>query len=162
MQKIRALPLGIDSGLMWAQEYVYRPGMNTQLHFMTEGFEPASCVITTSRKTYHIGCSLGYGKMRMDLFTMITVDYYSKFWEADALPDTGSKSVFGKLKAHREMTFWAQYSPTMDPNLPWRNSRNLHENGSLTTTSPPQHIQSNGKVESAVKAAKSVTQGCFF
>ena len=31
---------------------------------------------------------------------LVTVDYYSNFWEVDYLADTGAQTIIGKLKAH--------------------------------------------------------------
>jgi hypothetical protein len=45
-------------------------------------------------------------KLGTDLFSLddkdylVTVDYYSNFWEIDKLCDTRSKTVISKLKAH--------------------------------------------------------------
>ena len=45
-------------------------------------------------------------KVGTDLFEfknknyLITVDYYSSFWEVDKLPDTKAKTVILKLKSH--------------------------------------------------------------
>lgn len=55
-----------------------------------------------------------------------------------------------------DRAFQTLYSQTTDTNLPQKNTRNLHINGCLTITPPSQGIQSNGKVESALKTAKKL------
>ena len=89
---------------------------------------------------------------------MVTVDYYSGYWEIDYLPITSSKAVISKLKGHS-----ARYgvpSVIMSDNGPqfsaaefksfvgeWRMNRRA---------SSPGYPRSNGKAEAAVKAAKNM------
>ena len=89
---------------------------------------------------------------------MVTVCFYSNFWELDRLYGTSVKSVINKLKAH-----FARYG------IP---EEFVSDNGSQftsscfekfaskwdikLTTSSPYHSQSNGKAESAVMAAKTM------
>jgi hypothetical protein len=103
-----------------------------------------------------------------DLFTwdgkdyLITVDYYSNYWEVDLLPDTSSNTVITKLKAQ-----FARYgSPTqlVSDNGPQYTSETFRK---FTTNwdfehvcSSPGHSQSNGKAESSVKTAKKILTKC--
>lgn len=103
-----------------------------------------------------------WAKVGTDLFSfhnkdyLLTVDYYSNFWEMDFLPDTKSITVIRKLKSH----FARQGIPDLviSDNGPQYASREF-ERFSQTwgfehRTSSPGYPQSNGKAESAVKTAK--------
>ena len=85
------------------------------------------------------------------------VDYYSDFFELDHLQDKTAKEVIAKLKSH----FARHGIPervVSDNGPPY----NFHEFAAFSKaygfehiTSSPGYPQSNGKAESAVKAAKS-------
>lgn len=87
---------------------------------------------------------------------MITVDYYSNFWEVDYLPDTKSNTVIRKLKAH----FARQGIPDVliSDNGPQYTSQEFRQFSRRWEfehrMSSHGYSQSNGKVESAVKTAK--------
>ena len=99
-----------------------------------------------------------------DLFTfdqksyLITVDFYSDFWELDALTDTSSETIVARTKTH-----FARYGipdKVITDNGPQFRSQ-LYEDFANKwefhhTTSSPYHSQSNGKTESAVKIAKKL------
>ena len=95
-----------------------------------------------------------------DLFTvnrenyLITVDYFSDYWELDQLPDTLSSTVIDKTKHH-----FAQYGipeTVISDNGPQFHSHEytvFSKNWDFVhITSFPYHSQSNGKAESAVKS----------
>ena len=89
---------------------------------------------------------------------LITVDYYSDFWEIDVLPNTTSETVIKCTKAH-----FARYGmpdTVITDNGPQFRSQE-YESFAVTwefnhTTMSPYHSQGNGKVESAVKIAKKL------
>ena len=102
-----------------------------------------------------------WAKIGVDLFSLnnrdylITVDYYSNFWEVDNLSSTESISVIRKLKAH-----FARYGipdVVMSDNGPQFSSERFAKFAETWEfqhdTSSPGHSQSNGKAESAVKTA---------
>lgn len=105
-----------------------------------------------------------WAKVGTDLFSfhgkdyLITVDYYSNFWEVDYLPDTTSVTVIRKLKAH----FARQGIPdiVVSDNGPQYTSQEFKRFSRLWEfkhrTSSPGYAQSNGKAESAVKTAKAL------
>lgn len=105
-----------------------------------------------------------WAKVGTDLFTfddknyLITVDYYSNFWEVDYLPDTKSSTVIRKLKAH----FARQGVPftLFSDNGPQYTSQEFRRFSQLWElehkTSSPGYPQSNGKAESAAKVAKKL------
>ena len=94
-----------------------------------------------------------------DLNYLITVDYYSGFWEVDALPDIASRTVINKLKA-----YFARYGildVCISDNGPHFLSEEFkafsHKWQFEHKTSLPGYPQSKGKAEQAVKAAKTFT-----
>ena len=101
-------------------------------------------------------------KVGCDLFTrdgtnyLVTVDYYSNFWELDELEsDTTSETIIMKLKAH-----FARYgSPTqvISDNGPQFISEAFQRFATQWDfehlCSSPGHQRANGKAESAVKTA---------
>lgn len=107
-----------------------------------------------------------WSKVGTDLFSwhnkdyMVTVDYYSNFWEVDYLPDTKSSTVIHKLKAH----FARQGIPDVliSDNGPQYSSQEFQAFSGkwefVHRTSSPGYPQSNGKAESAVKTAKRIMQ----
>ena len=99
-----------------------------------------------------------------DLFTyagrsyLITVDYYSGFWELDTVPDTSSDTIVKHSKAH-----FARYGipeRVISDNGPQFRAQ-IYEDFMKQweidhITSSPYHSQSNGKAEAAVKIAKTM------
>lgn len=89
---------------------------------------------------------------------LVTVDYYSNYWELDKLDNTNAATIIRKLKA-----YFARYGST---------SQLVSDNGPefvadefqkfvecwdfehLTTS--PYNSKGNGKVEAAIKAAKKL------
>ena len=89
---------------------------------------------------------------------LVTVDYYSNFWEVDYLPTTKSNTVIKKLKAH----FSRYGSPSI---LISDNAAQFacEEFSKFTQswdiehrTSSPTHAKSNGMAKSAVKSVKNL------
>ena len=90
---------------------------------------------------------------------MVTVDYYNNFWEVDRLTSTTSAAIILKLKNH-----FARYGCP---------ERLISDNGQQFTSSEftkfakewdfehrtniPSNSKANGKVESAVKTARTHT-----
>ena len=103
-------------------------------------------------------------KVGTDLFQMddkdflLTVDYYSNFWEIDRLEDTRSATVIRKLKNH--FSRYGIPEQLVSDNGPQFSSEKF-ENFAKTydfehLTSSPGYPQSNGKAESGVKVAKQL------
>jgi transposase InsO family protein len=105
-----------------------------------------------------------WSKVGTDLFMvdgvdyLITVDYYSNFWEVDQLSDTESRTIIKKLKSH-----FARYGipdQVISDNGPQYSSTSFAKFAAAWDfehlTSSPGHSQSNGKAESAVKTAKKL------
>ena len=89
---------------------------------------------------------------------MITVDYYSNFWEIDRLEDTSSKTVIKKLKQH----FARHGIPDNGPQFTSEHFKNYKRKWDFEhSTSSPAYPQSNGKAESAVKTAKRLIRKAY-
>ncbi|XP_041483435.1 uncharacterized protein K02A2.6-like [Lytechinus variegatus] len=103
-----------------------------------------------------------------DLFTLngkdylITVDYYSDFWEVDELQSTTSADVITCLKS--QFSRHGIPKEVISDNGPQYSSDEfkcfMEEWEIHHTTSSPHHPQSNGKAESAVKIAKNIMKKC--
>ena len=94
---------------------------------------------------------------------LITVDYYSNFWEVDKLPNTKANTIILKLKNH-----FARYGcpDTMisdnGPQFACKEGKNFAQTWELEhRTISPSNSQANGKVESAVKTAKRLLRKAF-
>ena len=168
-RRIHSSHLGVEACLRRARECVYWPGMNEQIKTFVLKCDICRSADTRQQKeTLHPHEVEGrpWAKVGTDLFTfdnknyLITVDYYSNFWEVDYLPDTKSSTVIRKLKAH----FSRQGVPyrVFSDNGPQYSSQEFCRFSQLWEfehkTSSPGYPQSNGKAESAVKVAKMLMQ----
>ena len=166
-EKIHSSHLGIEGCLRRAREAIYWPNMNAD---MKDYISKCSVCRSTSdcqqKETMmpHAIPDRPWAKIGVDLFSLnnrdylITVDYYSNFWEVDNLSSTESISVIRKLKAH-----FARYGipdVVMSDNDPQFSSERFAKFAETWEfqhdTSSPGHSQSNGKAESAVKTAKKL------
>ncbi len=158
---------GIDGCLRRARESVYWPGMNSDIKQYIETCEACRMFESSQPKETlmsHEAPNRPWEKIGVDLMSykekdyLITVDYLTNFWEVDFLATTTAKSVITKLKAH-----FARYG-IPDTLVSDCGSQFMCEEfhrfavmwGFEHTPSSPHHHQSNGKVESSVKAAKRV------
>ena len=105
-------------------------------------------------------------KIAVDLFQlngrdyMVTVDYYSSFFEVDSLTTKTAVEVIRKLKAHLAR-HGIPDQVISDNGQPFA-SDSFHEFASTYgfehVTSSPLYAQSNGKAENAVKTAESLLE----
>lgn len=86
---------------------------------------------------------------------LVTIDYYSDFWEIDSLPNTKAVTTILNLKSH-----FARYGildQVVSDNGPQFSSKEFAEFARTWDfehlTSSPGHSKSNGKAESGVKTA---------
>lgn len=164
-RRIHSTHLGVEGCLRRAREYVYWPGMTVQIKTAISKCDVCRSMDAKQQKETlhsHEVPSRPWAKVGTDLFShnnrdyLLTVDYYSNFWEVDHLPDTKSSTVIRKLKAH----FARQGIPdvVVSDNGPQYSSQEFERFsrlwGFLHRTSSPGYPQSNGKAESAVKTAK--------
>lgn len=163
--RIHSSHLGVEGCLRRARECLYWLGMNEEIKTFISKCDICRSVDPKQQKETlhpHDMASRPWAKVGTDLFSfhnkdyLVTVDYYSNFWEVDYLPDTKSNTVIRKLKAH----FARQGIPdtVISDNGPQYASlefqRFSQKWGFEHRTSSPGYPQSNGKAESAVKTAK--------
>ena len=100
-KKIHSSHLGTESCLRRARECLYWPGMSAEIKEMVASCETCRTYETTPQKESlmpHETPSRPWEQVGVDLFTLdnkdylITVDYYSNFWEVDRL--TSTKTVW--------------------------------------------------------------------
>jgi hypothetical protein len=171
MVKVHSSHLGIDGCLRRARECLFWPHMATDIRQYISTCDVCRTFEVSQQKETlmsHELPSRPWEKVGVDLFTwnsneyLVTVDYYSNFWEVDKLETTTSQAVVDKLKSH-----FARYgSPTkvMSDNGPQfiaeTFTRFATEWDFEHLCSSPGHSQSNGKAESAVKTAKRIMTKC--
>ena len=158
---------GVVSTLSRARGCIYWPGMSSEIKQFIETCDVCRAYDKRQPKETLISHEVTgrpWANVGVDLFSyesrnyLICVDYYSSFWEIDLLEDTRSATVIRKLKA--------QFARHGIPETC------VSDNGSqfisdefkkfsrhwsfAHVTSSLAYPQSNGKVEAAVKSAKSV------
>ena len=156
---------GVDGCLRQAREYVYWPGMNSEIKEYIqncETYQEHSTAQPNEPLMSHEIPGRPWAKIGTDLFSIggknyiITVCYFSNFFEIDRLYDTNSKSIINKLKGH-----FARYGIPdclVSDNGPQFTSEAFRKFtktwGIKHTPSSPHNSKGDGKVESAVKTAK--------
>ena len=90
---------------------------------------------------------------------MVTIDYYSNYWEVDRLPDTKASTAILKLKSH-----FARYGipdqivSDNGPQFTSKESATFAKTWDFEhLTSNPGNSKANGKAESGVKTAKRLS-----
>ena len=165
--RLHAAHLGRDSMIRRARDLIYWPGMQREIEQVAEQCKVCLEMKPRNQKetlTQHAPVDQPWEKVGVDLFSienrdyLVTVDYYSGYWEIDYLPITSSKAVIAKLKGH-----FARYgvpSVIMSDNGPQFSAAEFKsfvgEWGIQHKTSSPGYPRSNGKAEAAVKAAKNM------
>ena len=167
MEKVHSSHLGVEGCLRRAREVFYWPRMNAEFKDFI-----LKCDICNSYKPAqpqeplmpHEIPSRPWQKVGSDLFLfdhrfyLITVDYYSSFFEVDKLDTTDSRTVIEKLK----MQFSRHGIPeiVISDNGPQYASAEFAKFASdwhfQHITTSPRNPQSNGKVESAVKICENI------
>ena len=148
-------------------EVIYWPGMNKDVDDyvskctncssqpVQQGKEPLICHELPNRPWEKIAVNLFY--LNGTEF-VVTVDYYSSFFEVDKLRSKTAEEVVKKLKAHlaRHGILDQLVSDNGRPfsSAKFQEFANLY--GFEHVTSSPIYAQSNGKAENAVKTAKSL------
>ena len=105
---IHSLHIGIDGCLQHATECVFWPDMSSKIHEYISICETCCKFMTEPKETLMIHNILDrpWQKVGIDLFEsetteyLITVDYFSNFWEIDQLEDTTTFTIIHKLKVH--------------------------------------------------------------
>ena len=108
-EKVHAGHLGINSCIRRAKDMVYWPGVSKEIRQFVESCD--TCASMPDKQSLeplvmHEMPSRAWEKVATDIFTidarnyLITVDYFSNFFEIDYLLDTTSETVIAKLKHH--------------------------------------------------------------
>ena len=165
--KIHSSHMGAEACLRRARECIFWPGMSAEMKQLVE-----SCEICRQYESAQPRETMRsqdpptrpWERIATDLFSyqgkefLITVDYYSNFWEIDHLPSPTATAVITKLKNH-----FARYGCP---------DAVVSDNGSQFTslefaqfkdkwkfkhrTISPGNSKANGKVEASVKTAKQL------
>ena len=167
LKSIHNSHLGVNGCLNRARECLYWPGMTGDIKNYVSTCEACREYEQGQRKetlTSHEAPSRPWQFVAADLFELngksylVTVDYFSDFFELDHLRSTSSVYVIKKLKGH-----FARHGipeQLVTDNGPQFVSRHFlkfsKECDSEHRTSSPHHSQPNGKAESAVKQAKKI------
>ena len=164
-EKIHSSHLGIEGCLRRARECLYWPKMSQEIKDYIQQCEICTTYETTPQKETlesHEIPNRPWQKIGVDLFEwdkkdyLITVDYYSNFWEIDRLYSKTAKTVIKKLKAHFARFGIAEQciSDNGPPfgSAEWIQFSRKWDFEHLTIS--PGNSKANGKAESAVKMAK--------
>ena len=166
-RKLHASHLGAESCLRRARETIFWPSMNAEVKELIASCETGRKYETSNQKEPpmpHEVPSRPWEQIGVDLLElnkkefMVTVDYYSNFWEVDRLTSTTLAAIILKLKNH-----FARYGcpdRLISDNGPQFISseftRFAKEWDFEHRTNSPGNSRVNGKVESAVKIAKNL------
>ena len=156
---------GVDSCLRRSRESVYWPGMTNDIReFIQRCQQCREQEQGQAKETLrsHELPERSWQKVGADLFSindknyLVTVCYFSNFWEIDKLYDTTSRTVIQKLKNH--FARYGKPDTLITDNASQFSSDRFHSFMKkwdiIHNTSSPHYPKSNGKAESAVKSAK--------
>ena len=148
-------------------ETIYWPNMKSDIKDFTSKCETCASYSTRQQKETIIGHDVPdrpWAKISTDLFDldhksyMVTIDYYSGFFEIDRLYDLKVSTVIRKLKTH--MARYGIPDEVVSDSGSQYTSREFKdfakEYGFKHVTTSSYHHQSNGKAESAVQEAKKI------
>ena len=166
-EAIHSSHIGIEGCLRRARECIYWPGMNAEIKEHISTCAVCNAYPASQQKETLMTHDLPdrpWEKVGVDIMQLqgrdylVTVDYYSNFWEVDHLTTTKSNTVIKKLKAH--FSRYGSPSVLISDNA----AQFVCEELSKFTqswdiehrTSSPTHAKSNGMAESAVKSVKNL------
>ena len=167
--RIHASHIGVQGCLRRARDSVYWPGMTKELTEYILRCPTCNAYPQDQQKEPLISHAIPerpWEKVGSDLFEyeggdfLVTVDYFSNFFELDQLRSKSSDEVIGKLKSH-----FARYGVPdqfISDNGPPYNSEAFREFAREFEfehiTSSPGYPKSNGKSENAVRTAKRLVK----
>ena len=166
-KELHSAHLGVESTLRRARETVFWPGIKAEMKDYLSKCDICNAFQNEQSKEPLINHELPdrpWEKIGIDFMTvdghdyLVTVDYYSDYFELDHMNSKNAEAVIKRLKRH----FSRHGVPIIvqSDNGPPFSSAAFAEFAAeykfTTTTSSPEYPQSNGKVESAVKIAKKL------
>ena len=167
-KRLQRSHLGADSMVRRARECVFWPGMAAEIKQLAGDCEACQTLATAQQKEtlMSIESILPWEKVGADLFSwsgkdyLLTIDYFSGWWEVDRLNDTTATAVIRVLKAY--FGRWEIPSTLISDNEPQFTAAKfqtfLSEWEIQHHSSAPGHPNANGKAESGVKAAKQMME----
>lgn len=170
LARIHSSHLGVESCLRKSRDVLFWPNMSNDIKDFVG--QCSSCNEYQSKQQKeplmtHELPSRPWEKVGIDLFSikdeefMVTVDYYSDFWELDCLgKNTKSTKIIKCLKKHFSRHGIPDYIISDNgPQFASEEFRRFADEWEIEhNTSSPYHSQSNGKAESAVKIAKQIVK----
>ena len=167
LQTLHSSHQGIESTLRCPRETIYWLNMKSDIKDFTSKCETCASYSTREQKEMLISHDVPdspWAKISTDLFYldhksyMVTVDYFSGFFEIDRLYDLKVSTVIRKLKTHTAR-YGIPDEVLSDSGLQYtsREFKNFTKKyGFNHVKTSPYHHQSNGRAESAVKEAKKI------
>ena len=167
LKRIHSSHLGGESCLRKARDVLYWPNMSYEIKDMVGQCTTCNEHQRTQTKEplmTHPIPERPWSRVAIDIFTLhgedylLTVDFYSDFWEVDRLNDMTAATVIELCKMH--FSRYGVPDVVVSDNGRQFDSREFTEFAKSWefehTTSSPYHSQSNGKVEAAVKIVKNL------
>ncbi|XP_033116784.1 uncharacterized protein K02A2.6-like [Anneissia japonica] len=168
-KELHSAHLGVESTLRRARETVFWPGITADLKDFLSKCDICNTFQPEQPKEpllHHELPDRPWEKIGIDLMSLdghhylVTVDYYSDYFELDHMTNTNPESVVKRLKRHFSR-HGIPLTVQSDNGPPFNSSAFANfatEYQFTTVTSSPEYPQSNGKVESAVKIAKNLVR----
>lgn len=169
LTKIHASHLGIQACLRKAKDTLYWPRMAEEI--MIKIGNCSVCNETAPRQQRepmitHPTPERPWQRIAMDIFTvnqrnyLVTVDYFSDFWELDVLKDTTAATIVSKCKKNFSLHGIPDILDSdQGTQIDCQEFRKFASDWEFEhCTSSPYFAQSNGKAESAVKQAKKIVK----
>lgn len=167
VEMIHGAHSGVNACVAKARELMFWPGMTSQIRDHVSNC--LACRAYDVRQTKEPMMlrevpERPWQKVALDIFAhdgkdyLIVVDYFSDYFEIDALTSTSAQAVINKLRSqfarHR---IPEEVVSDNGPQFSSNEFRNFSEKWDfLHRSTSPYHSQSNGKAESAVKEAKKL------
>ena len=158
---------GAEACIRRAKDSLFWHGMSAQIKDLVSSCEICNSLRPKQQKESMMTWEIPTERWQIvaqDLFTiqqrdyLITVDYFSDFWEVDELEDTTSPTIIECTKRHFSRHGIPRKVVTDNgPQLVSKEYQDFAKSWEFEhVTSSPLHSQSNGKAESAVKIAKNL------
>ncbi|XP_053403100.1 uncharacterized protein K02A2.6-like [Mercenaria mercenaria] len=159
--------IGIEGCLKRARSCVYWPNITSQIKDFISKCDTCQSLERKQSKEPLISHSIPdrpWAKVGTDVFTfdgndyLVTVDYFSNFFEIDRLYETTSKEIVAKLKQHFAMHGIPERVISDNASVyKSEKFKSFSRKWDFThVTSSARYPQSNGKAENAVKTAKRI------
>ena len=166
MNRIHSSHLGAAACVRRARDVLFWPGMSSEITDVVTACSVCSEYQARQQKeplmTYKIP-KTPWTLVGQDLFSyrgddyLVTVDFYSDYFELDHLSDTTAVTVVEATKAHFSRHGIADMVTDNGPQYTSQEFDKFARQWEFThSTSSPLYSQGNGKSESAVKIAKSI------